>query len=116
MGNTGCGVKRQVTDDQAPAIPCAACGIELNLHDVVIVSREVVPTWVSPVELSTPSIVHKACELSGGRDDRNWMPEAPQTLSRVLVTLAVERDSHVGRSRAWRRDLDRQEHLASSPP
>ena len=79
-------------DHQAPSILCAACGGELDLGDVVIVSREVVPTWVSPAEPSMPSIFHKVCEHNGSRDDRNWIREAPRTLSRVLVTFDIERN------------------------
>ncbi len=74
-----------MTVDQEPPILCAACGQWLTLHDVVIVSREVVPTWVSLVEPSTPAVFHKACELGGSRDDHNWMREAPRTLARVAL-------------------------------
>ncbi len=49
-----------MTDDQAPPIAGAACGEWLSLHDVVIVWREVVPTWVSLVEPSTSAIFHQA--------------------------------------------------------
>jgi hypothetical protein len=77
-----------MTDDQAPAIPCAACGGQLLRRDVVILFREVLPSWVSPVERPTTAIFHKACELDGERADHNWTREAPQTLSHVLVTMA----------------------------
>lgn len=89
-----------MTDDQAPTIPCASCGRRLHLQDVVIVSREVLPSWVSPDERPTTAIFHKACEFDGGRADHNWTREVPQTLSHVLVTLGLRRDMQVEPRRA----------------
>ena len=75
-------------DDRTPAIPCAVCGGQMHLQDAVIVLREVLPSWVSPIELSRPAIFHKACRFDGVRADHNWTREAPQTLAHVLATTA----------------------------
>lgn len=81
-----------MTDDEAPAIPCAVCGARLLLQDVVIVSHELLPSWISSDEQPTTAIVHKACELDGDRGDQNWTREFPQTLSHVLAAMASTRD------------------------
>ncbi len=74
-----------VTNDQAPAVQCAGCGGRLRPQDVVIVSREIVPSWTLRAEPATTLIFHKGCEFDGGRADHNWTREVPQTLSRVCV-------------------------------
>jgi len=48
--------------EQTPGIPGAICGRGLHLGDVVIVSREVPPSWALPVEQTMTAIVHQACE------------------------------------------------------
>lgn len=81
--------------EQAPGIPCAVCGRGLHLGDIVIVSREVPPSWALPVEQTMTAIVHQACEPGGGRADHNWMREAPQTVLHMLVRLADGRDQQL---------------------
>lgn len=78
-----------MSKDQAPGISCAVCGRGLHLWDVVVVSREVPPSWASPVEQTT-TIVHQACEPGEGRADHNWTREAPQTLLHMLVMMAPD--------------------------
>jgi hypothetical protein len=89
-----------MTDDQASAIPCAVCGEPLHLRDVVIVSREVVPAWVSHDEHPTAAIAHKGCELGDDRADTFWTRDAPQTLFHALAAIASRRDPGVERGRA----------------
>ena len=48
-----------MSGEQAPGIPCAVCGRGLHLGDVVIVSREVPPSWALPVEQTMTAIVSK---------------------------------------------------------
>ncbi len=83
-----------MSEHQAPRIPCAVCARALHLGDVVIVSREVPPSWTSPVEQTT-TIVHQACEPCDGRADHNWTRDAPQTLLHMLVMLADGRDQQL---------------------
>jgi hypothetical protein len=78
------------TDDEAPALSCAACGRRLRPDDVVIVSREIVPSWASQVEPTTTSIFHQRCEIDAARADHNWTRAVPQTLSRALRTTESE--------------------------
>lgn len=81
--------------EQAVGLSCAACGRALLLGDVVIVTRDVPPSWASAAE-EAMTIVHVACEPAGGPADYNWTSEPPQTLAHVLVWMA---DGH-GRQRA----------------
>jgi hypothetical protein len=74
-----------MTDDQAPAVQCAGCGARLRPHDVVIESREIVPSWTVPGKPATTLIFHKGCEFDGGRADHDWTREVPRTLSHVLL-------------------------------
>ena len=71
------------------AIPCAACGRALHLWDVVIVSREVPPSWAPPTEPNTTAIVHQACEPGDVRADYDWTREPPQTLLHMLTMRAA---------------------------
>jgi hypothetical protein len=57
----------------------------LRTRDIVIVSREIVPSWTSRPEPARTLIFHKGCEFDGGRDDHTWTRELPQTLSRARV-------------------------------
>ena len=77
-----------MSGEPAPAIPCAVCGRTLHLWDVVIVSREVPPSWASPAEKKTTAIVHPACEPAEVRADHDWTREPPQTLLHMLTMLA----------------------------
>lgn len=80
--------------NQAHRIRCAVCGRGLHLRDVVIVSREVVPSWASPIEQTTTAFVHQACEPGGGRADHDWTRDAPQTLLHALIMMADGRGQH----------------------
>ena len=81
--------------EQAAGLSCAACGRGFLLGDVVIVIRDVPPSWASAIG-EAMTIVHVACERAGGPADYNWTSEPPQTLAHVLVRMA---DDH-GRRRA----------------
>ena len=74
-------------DDQVTTIPCAACGMRIDPSDVVAVSREVLPSWVSSQQPET-AFVHTGCEVPDDRAGGNWMREAPQTLAHALVGMA----------------------------
>lgn len=84
-----------MSKDQEPGISCAVCGRGLHLWDVVVVSREVPPSWASPIEQTTTTIVHQACEPGEDRADHNWRREAPQTLLHMLVMLADGHDQQI---------------------
>jgi len=84
-----------MSGEQTLGIPCAVCGRGLHLGDVVIVSREVPPSWALPVEQTMTAIVHQACEPGGGRADHNRMREAPQTVLHMLARLADGRDQQL---------------------
>ena len=72
------------TDDEAPALSCAGCGRRLRPEDVVIVSREIVPSWASQVERTPMTIFHEGCEIDAARADYNWTRTVPQTLFHAL--------------------------------
>jgi hypothetical protein len=75
-----------MTDDQAPPVQCAGCGGRLRPQDVVIETRETVPSWTLTAEPVKSLIFHNGCEFDGGRADHNWTREVPRTLSRLLLT------------------------------
>ena len=81
--------------EQPAGITCAVCGRGLQLWDVVIVTREVPPSWASPIEQTAAAIVHQACEPGEGRADYDWTREAPQTLLHMLVMKADGRDQQL---------------------
>jgi hypothetical protein len=86
--------------EQAAGLACAACGRELLPADVVILTRDVPPSWASAVE-EVMTIVHVACERSAGPADYNWTSEPPQTLAHVLVGMAHGRGRRRARGGAW---------------
>lgn len=95
-----------MADDLAPSILCAVCGRPMQPRDIVILSREVPPAWVSAEARPTIAVAHEGCELHGGRADYNWTRESPQTLSHALRTLYDGRDTQDERSPS----LDRLAH------
>jgi DNA recombination-dependent growth factor C len=75
-------------DDQLTTIRCAGCGLRIDPGDVVTMSREILPTWVSSDQEPEIAIIHAGCEVHDDRADGNWMREAPQTLARALMGMA----------------------------
>jgi hypothetical protein len=72
------------TADQTPQLQCGVCRGRVHLQDAVVVSREILPSWLSPAERPLMAVAHETCELKKPADS-TWTREGPRPLFDLLA-------------------------------